>query len=469
MSPFWILAALFVVATLATLLWPLLRAERDAGANPPDVDTAAVTVYRDQKRSLDAELASGTITAVEHEAAVAELAGRVADEVRDMPPAQSPAAPPAPMKTAQSTAARAAPGPVAAAPAVTSATPAPRALAAAGALLIIVPLAAFLLYRYLGDPGAAIVAASDPTQELGEPQVNAMIESLKHRLQQHPNEAESWAMLARSYVALERFSDAVGAFVHADVLSPNNPDILADYADALAMTQGKKFSGKPAALVAQALALDPKNKRALAMAATIALQAHDVAGSLALWRRLAAELPPGSEDLQEINDVIAQLEASRGRGGPLASTSQPQSAGGPFAPAPAAAGPFASTTNPGAPAASGGPPGPSITGRVALGTQFAAKAAPSDTVFIFARATEGPRMPLAILRIAAKDLPKDFLLDDSLGMAGVKLSSAASVVVEARLSKSGNAMPQAGDLFGRSAPIKPGARGVNIVIDQVVP
>src|SRR5450432_571321 len=115
MSPFWILAALFVVATLATLLWPLLRAERDAGANPPDVDTAAVTVYRDQKRSLDAELASGTITAVEHEAAVAELAGRVADEVRDMPPAQSPAPPPAPMKTAQSTAARAAPGPVAAA------------------------------------------------------------------------------------------------------------------------------------------------------------------------------------------------------------------------------------------------------------------------------------------------------------------------------------------------------------------
>ncbi len=79
-------------------------------------------------------------------------------------------------------------------------------------------------------------------------------------------------------------------------------------------------------------------------------------------------------------------------------------------------------------------------------------------------------MPLAILRIPAKELPKDFRLDDSMGMAsGAKLSATPTVIVEARISRSGNAMPQAGDLSGRSGPVKPGASGVKVTIDQVVP
>ena len=79
-------------------------------------------------------------------------------------------------------------------------------------------------------------------------------------------------------------------------------------------------------------------------------------------------------------------------------------------------------------------------------------------------------MPLAVLRIAARELPKDFSLDDSMGMApGVKLSAAPSVIVEARISKSGNAIPQPGDLFGRSAPLKPGTTALRITIDQLVP
>ncbi|MGH8712422.1 MAG: c-type cytochrome biogenesis protein CcmI/CycH, partial [Casimicrobiaceae bacterium] len=108
--------------------------------------------------------------------------------------------------------------------------------------------------------------------------------------------------------------------------------------------------------------------------------------------------------------------------------------------------------------------------RVALSPALAAKVAPTDTVFIFARAAAGPRMPLAVLRVPAADLPKDFRLDDSMSMApGVKLSSAGEVVVEARVSRSGNALPQSGDLFGRSAPTKPGGSGLRITIDQAVP
>src|SRR5205085_487547 len=123
-------------------------------------------------------------------------------------------------------------------------------------------------------------------------------------------------------------------------------------------------------------------------------------------------------------------------------------------------------------AARAGAPAPagSIEGRVDVSPALASKVALNDIVFIFARAAEGQRMPLAVLRIPAKELPRDFSLDDSMGMGpGAKLSAAASVIVEARISKSGNALPQSGDMFGRSAPLKPGARGVRIIIDQVVP
>ncbi len=116
-------------------------------------------------------------------------------------------------------------------------------------------------------------------------------------------------------------------------------------------------------------------------------------------------------------------------------------------------------------------PGPeAIAGRVEIGSSLAAKVAPTDTVFIFARPVDGPRMPLAVLRIPAQALPVDFTLDDSLSMAPTaKLSGAQAVVVEARISKHGTATPQAGDLFGRIDSVKPGTRGVRISIDQVVP
>ena len=114
--------------------------------------------------------------------------------------------------------------------------------------------------------------------------------------------------------------------------------------------------------------------------------------------------------------------------------------------------------------------GATIAGRVDVAPVLSAKIAPDDTLFIFARAVDGPRMPLAVLRLSARELPKSFTLDDSMGMApGARLSAAQAVVVEARVSKSGNALPQSGDLSGKSTTVKPGAADVKIVIDQVVP
>ena len=436
---FWFIATLLVALTLGMLLWPLLRARHVAVA--PDDDDAAIAVYRDQKRALDAECASGSITRSERDATIAELARRVSEDVAAPVPVPAPS-----LASAASTAA-----------------PAPRrAWALAIALLLLVPAASFTLYQRLGNPVAAIAATATgggTGHEVSERQIAAMVESLAERLKQHPEDADGWVLLAHSYQALERFAESADAYARADALIPNNASLLADYADALAMAQGRRLSGAPAALIQRALAIDPKHKKALALAATVALEGRDLDTSIAYWRRLATELPAGSDEARQVAGVIAEVDAAKREG-----------KGSPVAPSKRAAASEPPVSVPSTPPGSTGAMGSAIAGRVDLNAALASKVALNDTVFIFARAAEGPRMPLAVLRIPAKELPRDFSLDDSMSMApGVKLSAAPSVIVEARISKSGNALPQPGDLFGRSAPLKPGATGVRITIDQVVP
>jgi cytochrome c-type biogenesis protein CcmH len=443
---FWSIATLLVALTLGMLLWPLLRA-RHVGAAPDD-DAAAIAVYRDQKRALDAECAAGSITTAERDATLAELARRISEDV---------AAPvPAPSSSLVAVASTASPAPK-------------RAWPLAIALLLLLPAASFTLYQRLGSPVAAIAATATgggTGHELSERQIAAMVDGLAQRLKQHPEDADGWVLLAHSYQALERFAESADAYAHADAIMPNDASLLADYADTLAMAQGRRLAGAPAALIQRALAIDPKHKKALALAATVALEARELDTSIAYWRRLEAELPAGSDEARQVTDVIAEVDAAKreGKGSSVAPSKR-----GTIEPSKrAAAEPPASA--PSASRGGTGAAGSAIAGRVDLSTALVSKVALNDTVFIFARASEGPRMPLAVLRIPAKDLPRDFSLDDSMSMApGVKISAATSVIVEARISKSGNALPQSGDLFGRSAPLKPGATGVRITIDQVVP
>ncbi len=420
---FWSLAALLVVVTLALLLLPVLRARHAAAA--PDADAAAVAVYRDQKQVLDAECADGVISAEEREAAVVELSRRLSEDVG------------APSER------------------VAPAVPRRRAWLFAVALLVVIPSAAVILYARLGKPEAIALAPSADgrnAHEVSDSQILGMVDSLAQRLKARPDDAEGWALLARSYSALGRFADAAEAYAHADALIPDNAALLADYADALAMAQGRKLAGKPAALAARALAADPKHKKALALAATAALEVRDLDGALAYWQRLLAELPEGSDDAKQITAIVAEVESAK-------------SGGKAAPPTAAAAREWARPLAAAAPAS-----GATIAGRVDISPALASKVALTDTVFIFARAVDGPRVPLAVLRVPAKELPKDFRLDDSMGMGpSAKLSAAPAVIVEARISKSGNATPQAGDLSGKSGPVKPGASGVKVTIDQVVP
>ncbi|MEO8565870.1 MAG: c-type cytochrome biogenesis protein CcmI, partial [Betaproteobacteria bacterium] len=405
---FWFLAAGLLLSALSVLLWPLLRTRR--GGAVPDADSAAIAVLRDQKRAAEEDFASGVITGAEREAVVSDLARRVADEI-----GASPRTP-------------------------TSGAMSRPSWPLAITLLVSIPVLAIALYGRLGDPAAAAAAAAtDGGHELSDPQIAAMIGALERRLERHPDNAEGWALLARSYYALGRFPAAAEAYTKALALAPDNPDLLADYADTLGMAQGRHLAGKPLALIERALAIDPQHGKALALAATAATEANEPSRALAYWRRLAAQLPPGSDDAKQVAAVIAEL----GGGAPDAvkATRAPAQLTG--------------ASNAG-----------TISGRVAMSPTLAAKVAPTDTVFIFARASAGPRMPLAVMRMPASELPKEFTLDDTMGMAGMKLSTTSEVVVEARLSRSGNALAQSGDLFGRSAPVKPGATGLRITMDQ---
>ena len=114
--------------------------------------------------------------------------------------------------------------------------------------------------------------------------------------------------------------------------------------------------------------------------------------------------------------------------------------------------------------------GAAVSGEVRLAPELATRLAPGDTVFVTARAAQGPRIPLAVQRLQGKELPASFRLDDALAMApNMKLSGFAEVVISARVSRSGQALPQSGDLESAPVPVKSGASGVILTIDRVVP
>ena len=403
---FWLVAVALVAATVAALVWPLLRAR--GPRSDASEDSATTGVYRDQKRQLDAEVAVGAITAEEHDVALRELSGRLAQELQA--------------------------GEQAAAPA----SPARSAYVAALVVAAALPVTALALYAAFGNPDAMRVAASaDARAPMSHEQIESMVERLAVRMKEKPDDPTGWRLLARAYSAMGRYDDAVAAFTQAAIRGTEDAALLADWADALAM-KNQSLQGEPSRLVARALALDPNHPKALALAASGAMDRHDYDAAIAQWKKLKAQFPQDGAEAKEIDAMIA--EAGVAKSG-------------------------ASATAAGASDAAA-----AITGSVSLDPKLRGRATASDTLFIYARAVQGPRMPLAIVRTTAGEWPRAFRLDDSMGMTpAAKLSNANEVVVEARVSKTGNATPSPGDLLGSSAAVKPGARDVLIVINDVVP
>jgi cytochrome c-type biogenesis protein CcmH len=325
-------------------------------------------------------------------------------------------------------------------------------------------------YAWLGtpqgwnvSPGSPAVAEAGPTH-VSDAEVEAMLKRLTDRLAQQPEDAEGWSMLGRSYMVLGRFADAVGAFRKLLALRPDDAQALVDLADAQAMQAGRKLAGEPEKLIQRALELDPRNLKALALAGTIAFDRGDFAAAVRHWEAAIAAAQPGSELAQNLQSGV---DEARRRGGMPASPTALAAAPAASAAPPAAAPPPVAPATPAAPATAAA--GAQVSGKVVLAGALQGRAGPDDTLFVFARPADGSRMPLALLKKRVADLPLEFSLDDTMAMSpAARLSGAQQVVVGARISKSGNAMPQPGDLQGFSPPVPVGTGNVSVEIADVV-
>jgi cytochrome c-type biogenesis protein CcmH len=423
-STFIVIAGLMVVVALGWVLWPLLRS---SPGGTVERRAANLSIYRDQFADLDADLKRGTISPQQHAEAKAELERRMLEDA----------------KTEQE-----------AAPLSSS------SYRTALAVVLAVPVVSGLLYARLGSPDAFSPLATKPQdshQMTGE-QVDEMVAKLRQRLEKEPDNAEGWAILARTYYTMRRFPEASAAYERLTALIPDDADLLADYADALAMSQGRRIAGKPLELVNRALRINPTQWKALAMAGTEAFERKDYARAVDYWTRLQSSAPQDSPIAKQIQSSID--EARQLAGLPPAAVASESPAARPRAAAPDA--PAAAPT-----VATGGK---SVSGTVTLASALAAKASPTDAVFVFARPSDGSKMPIAIIRAQVKDLPLKFTLDDARSMSqATKISGFEEVIVAARVSRAGNAMPASGDLEGMSKPVKVGANGLAITIDRVIP
>ncbi|CAJ0770292.1 c-type cytochrome biogenesis protein CcmI [Ralstonia chuxiongensis] len=295
MTLFWLLAAALTAVTMAVLLTPLLRrARNDAGdalSQSPTARSQMVRWYQEQLRELDADLRNGAIDAAGHAHARAELGRRLLDDTAD---------------TASTSQARSDRRPV----------------LLAALLLAALPTSAVLLYQHLGKPASLwmpgdmmTAARSDHTG--GDAQIESMVNSLAQRLRATPDDAPGWALLARSYSTMERPADAVAAYAKAVALAPEVASLRADYADALATAQGGALAGAPTEQVRLALKADPDEPKALALAASAAVERGDVNDAIAQWEHLYRLLPPESAGAKQIaaNLAAARVDQQKAPGG----------------------------------------------------------------------------------------------------------------------------------------------------------
>lgn len=314
-------------------------------------------------------------------------------------------------------------------------------------IIIVLPVFVIVTYLMLGDINMVSIQVDKKEQQSNQEKMHSieeMVAKLSANLQEQPDNGEGWKLLARTYLMMNRIQDAVHAYQNARKYIGDDPQLLADYAEALIMANNNSYSEEAENLINLSLQANPDEPKALWIAGFSSFERGDIAKTLHYWEQLLNVLPPGSDETQSLLENINKIKQNAAAISPdrgIAVTQVTDS----------------SMT--------------AIDVQVSLASALLEKADPEDTVFIFARASEGPRMPLAIVRKQVKDLPVRVTLDDSTAMSpAMRLSKFKQVVISARISKSGDATPSSGDLSGSSAAIQLGkVTGVNITIDQILP
>ncbi len=324
------------------------------------------------------------------------------------------------------------------------------------AVAVLLPLVGALLYLQLGEPELADSASmnaqrAEPGHQAGQPgTVEEMVKRLTDRLKENPQDVDGWFMLGRTMMVLEEYGKAATAFEATYRLAGEEPAVMLALADALAMANGGDMrDGRVKELVHKALAVEPGNTTGLWLAGLIAEGEGNLAQALEYWRTLRPLVADDAAGLAEVDKLIARAQGQAGAGvGDNATAAQAE---------------------PSQPVVAAGDE--AITVRVVLDAALSPQVSDGDTVYIYARAAEGPRFPLAASRHRVSDLPLEITLSDANAVMPMgKLSGFTEVLVGARVTKSGDAMAKAGDLRGEVSPVQVGQdEAVEIVIDSVVP
>jgi len=422
-TAFLTIAVLMTAVALAFIV-PTLLGKQKTSDSPIQRDQVNLAVLRDQLRELDRDLASGTIDTDAYDSARRELELRVAEDVKPNLPVHQPTS---------------------------------SGSAQAIAVGVAVMIGAAVLYACLGKPAgldpAQVLATNESSREFDPKDANAAIAQLAQLLKSQPENTEGWTMLARSLNAMRRYADASRAYKNLSALLPKDAQLLTEYAGSVAMAQGASLQGEPEKILARALAAEPRNTKALSLLGSAAFERGDYDAAITRWKKVLALAPADSEIVQVANDNIKEALA--------AAANQPILDEAPVA-SQEIAQPVVEESS-----VTATTQATQVAGTVELDPALRSEVKDTDTVFVFARASKGPRFPLAVLRKQVKDLPFSFVLDDSMSMMpDAKLSGFSSLVVSARISKSGNATPNAGDLEGSVSSVKPGAKDVKIRISS---
>lgn len=263
MTQFAIFATLLIVVVAAFILPPLWLGRRAPGARAGR-QQANLAIFRDQLTELERERREGALADGDFEQARRELQRRLLEEVEPAADAPPPDAHAPSRKTAI-------------------------------AILVLLPIVAVVAYGMLGKPQAL-----DPRQTAAQPkmtpeQIDAMVAKLAERMQANPDDLQGWLMLARSYKTLNRYEEAAAAYGKAEKVINDDPELLASYAETIAMASGQGLTGKAAQLIERALKLDPQQPHALFLAGAAAMEAGDTEKAIAYWEALLPQVEPGSE------------------------------------------------------------------------------------------------------------------------------------------------------------------------------
>ena len=300
-------------------------------------------------------------------------------------------------------------------------------------ICIFVVLLSAGLYWVLGDASRA--SQKNAEKPITQESVEKMVAEFAAKMEKDPGNLKGWAMLARSYRILGRNAEAEKAYARAGSFVDSDPQLLADYADVLATNANGSFTGKPLQLINQALKLDPDNLLALWLSGTASFNTQNYKAAVQSWEKLAKQLPADSDEARAIAASIAE---ARTKGG-LAPESKPviSSKG--------------------------------VSGQVDIAPELKAKVRTGDVLMVIAR-KPGERMPVAVLKTAVSAFPMSFVLNDSLAMSpNVLISQLPEISVEVRISKTGMAMPEPGDLISAPQTVKVGSSNIRLLINQIRP